>query len=177
MFLIRAKLVQFSFAWISTAFNYLIDTYEANNRNVKSESMKRLEKSSCKYGALGRRASLPNIDSSSIEDPISHDYEISDQLDSVSSTNDSANQSKKVKYSSYVIEPVAFLQNLATSIMSVSSGQFIYERIYDRLVREHMNDGHHNHTNLTMYYSLGADDCLRNVSVEETLTKMFASVG
>lgn len=37
---------------------------------------------------------------------------------------------------SYIVEPVAFIQNLASSIMSISLGQFIYTRILTRLLNE-----------------------------------------
>ena len=37
---------------------------------------------------------------------------------------------------SYIIEPVAFIQNLAASIMGISVSQFIYNRIYDRLLSQ-----------------------------------------
>lgn len=37
---------------------------------------------------------------------------------------------------SYIIEPMAFIQNLAMSIMNISLGQFIYNRILTRLINQ-----------------------------------------
>lgn len=162
--------------------------------------MKRLKKSNSNYGAIGRRASLPNInnpssanvqnsaevDSDLEQDPVANNYEISDFMNSVDLNEavPEADNSDSVqlipeshKTSTYVIEPVAFLQNLATSIMSISSGQFVYQRIYDRLVKEHMNDGHHNHTNLTSFFGQKPADCIRNASSNETLINIFKTVG
>jgi hypothetical protein len=48
---------------------------------------------------------------------------------------------------SYIVEPVAFIQNLAASIMGISLGQFIYNRILTRLVNQAI-DGK-NSTNMT----------------------------
>ena len=49
--------------------------------------------------------------------------------------------------SSYVIEPVAFIQNLASSIMNFSLGLFIYNRIFNRLLEQQNNN---NHTNFSL---------------------------
>jgi Mg2+ and Co2+ transporter CorA len=49
---------------------------------------------------------------------------------------------------SYIIEPVAFIQNLASSIMGISLSQFIYNRIFTRLLNE-ANHGQ-NGTNFTL---------------------------
>lgn len=37
-------------------------------------------------------------------------------------------------YNTYIIEPVAFMQNLASCIMGISFAQFIYNRILNRLI-------------------------------------------
>lgn len=50
---------------------------------------------------------------------------------------------------SYIIEPVAFIQNLASSIMGISLSQFIYNRIFTRLLNENNNHGQ-NGTNFTL---------------------------
>lgn len=44
--------------------------------------------------------------------------------------------SQSVCQCSYIVEPVAFIQNLAASIMGFSLGQFIYNRIFTRLLDE-----------------------------------------
>jgi hypothetical protein len=52
----------------------------------------------------------------------------------------------------YIIEPVAFIQNLASCIMGFSVGQFIYNRILNRLIEEANNSIiPSNFSNLTLF--------------------------
>ena len=52
----------------------------------------------------------------------------------------------------YIIEPVAFIQNLASCIMGFSVGQFIYNRILNRLIQEANNSIiPSNFSNLTLF--------------------------
>jgi len=51
--------------------------------------------------------------------------------------------------SSYIIEPVAFVQNLAASIMNFSLGLFIYNRIFTRLLEQQNHSNTTNNTNFS----------------------------
>ena len=50
----------------------------------------------------------------------------------------------------YVVEPVAFIYNLASSIISISLGQFIYSKILNRLIEQQNKNG----TNSTNKWNL-----------------------
>ena len=45
--------------------------------------------------------------------------------------------SQTICQTSYIVEPMAFIQNLASCIMSISLGQFIYSRILNRLIEQY----------------------------------------
>ncbi len=56
---------------------------------------------------------------------------------------------------SYIVEPVAFIQNLAASIMGFSLGQFIYNRIFTRLLDEASRQANDtNSSNMSFSYNL-----------------------
>lgn len=69
---------------------------------------------------------------------------IQDQLGSNNTNNfdnNDLNQTElvftnNVNSNTYIIEPVTFIQNMATCIMNFSLGQFIYNRILNRLIDE-----------------------------------------
>jgi hypothetical protein len=61
--------------------------------------------------------------------------------------------------SSYIIEPVAFIQNLAASIMNFSLGLFIYNRIFTRLLEQ---QNHSNTTNGTNFSFLASSPNLNS---------------
>ncbi len=115
------------------------------------------------YGSLtSRQASMPNLSKKSInanesssdleEDPVANNCEITYLLDSVDNTPSRPPIKKNSKQSSYVIEPMAFIQNLASSIMTISIGQFIYNRIYNRLVKETIDNDNGNNTSMNTSY-------------------------
>lgn len=111
------------------------------------------------------------------QDPVANNYDISDLVGSFSEQNETTSFQKKD--SSYIIEPVAFVQNLAASTMTVSVGQFVYTRIYKRLLRE----ASHHHQNTTMNYTTNHFtsskpilECNQNSS-NATLLKMYNSYG
>ena len=109
------------------------------------------------YGSLGNhQGSLPNLihgqeesqDSDLEVDPVAHNYMVSNEitLNQESNTDHIINKESNGKCS-YVIEPMAFIQNLSASIMNISVGQFIYNRIYNRLIKEANDNANHNATN------------------------------
>lgn len=64
--------------------------------------------------------------------------------------NTAASSAGKCKY---VIEPMVFLQSMASSIIGVAYGQFVYNRILDRLIEESRTNG----TNMTtLHYTAAA---------------------
>ena len=106
-----------------------------------------MKKSKTNYGSVNNNtrvhnsSSLPNFEiqtdteeSDQEFDPVASNYDARNLLGSISSgLNIKISTAPK---SSYVIEPIAFIQNLASSIISISAGQFIYHRILNRLLRE-----------------------------------------
>ncbi len=117
------------------------------------------------YGSVAdRQASMPNLVENTIEDnnsdleedPVANNCEISYLLDSTEnreSTKTKPAIKKSSSKSSYIIEPMAFIQNLAYSIMTISVSQFIYNRIYNRLVSEAIGDNTENYTISNFIYS------------------------
>jgi hypothetical protein len=59
--------------------------------------------------------------------------------------------------STYIIEPVAFIQNLASCIMGFSLGQFIYSRILNRLIKEANANSKNVSTDFTKLFSFVRD--------------------
>lgn len=115
------------------------------------------------------------------QDPVANNYDITNLSDGFS--DGSVSFEKKEK--SYIIEPVAFVQNLAASTMTVSVGQFVYSRIYKRLIREASQPysnatTNHNHTNQFYSNYLSSSnphlECSENSS-NKTLLKMYNSYG
>ena len=54
---------------------------------------------------------------------------------------------------SYIIEPVAFIQNLASSIMNFSLSLFIYNRILQRIIDQNQSHNTTNTTNFSLSFS------------------------
>lgn len=73
--------------------------------------------------------------------------DINDIVNEESEQNDSTRvelKRSKTCECSYLIEPVAFIYNMASSIISISLGQFIYAKILNRLIDQ--ENHRHNHT-------------------------------
>lgn len=71
--------------------------------------------------------------------------------------NAQAIMSQALCHCSYIVEPMAFIQNLASAIVNISLGQFIYNRILTRLIDQATGGGSPNTTNssLPSFYSFG----------------------
>ncbi|RNA16674.1 proton-coupled folate transporter-like [Brachionus plicatilis] len=79
--------------------------------------------------------------------------------------------SQTICHTSYIVEPVAFIQNLANSIMSISLGQFIYTRILERLIEQF------NKTNFVsvpkFFYSFTNSSCQASPTPIHNLSTIF----
>jgi hypothetical protein len=86
-------------------------------------------------------------------------YEIQDEIRRVCDEDDNDDSKTSIVIahtccckSSYVMEPVAFIQNLAASIMNFSLGLFIYNRIFTRLLGQNQSNKT-NGTNFSFHYT------------------------
>ncbi|CAF0897110.1 unnamed protein product [Brachionus calyciflorus] len=80
--------------------------------------------------------------------------------------------------SSYIVEPVAFIQNLATSIMGISLGQFIYNRILNRLIDEFSKSNFKQiFTNSTLFFTTNTNSSCQTspipINNNSNLTSFF----
>lgn len=103
--------------------------------------------------------------------------------------------------SSYIIEPVAFIQNLAASIMNFSLGLFIYNRIFTRLLEQQNHSNTTNGTNFSFlnsspnlnsfmairlsnsdspllysYTNFSSNDCVNDNSSMKNVSNLFSSM-
>lgn len=101
-------------------------------------------KNTKKYGAISKRDYIDeddNISANYVNSRIPNDEEIKTNTVTKSSFLCNCN---------YIVEPVAFIYNLASSIISITLGQFIYNKILNRLIDE-QNKHANNTTNFTKW--------------------------
>ncbi len=92
------------------------------------------------------------------------DSDESDYLETILNENEQEIEKIESNNCSYIVEPVAFIYNLASSIISISLSQFIYNKILDRLIEQEISNK--NGTNLTTIhpqYSIIMQSNLSNI--------------
>jgi len=91
------------------------------------------------------------------------DSDESDYLETILNENEQEIEKIESNNSSYIVEPVAFIYNLASSIISISLSQFIYNKILDRLIEQESNKNGTNLTTIHPQYSIIMQSNLSNI--------------
>lgn len=155
-------------------FTKSIDYYKKRDNNQRANIKQKLNKyksdSFLNYlptSSGGFDTSL-NLRRDSMRSVIIDDNEDGPMRDDFSQTSGEIILSQTYCKCSYIVEPVAFIQNLATSIMGISLGQFIYNRILTRLINEFNKANFKNSTNRTINYFINHASLSLNIMSNST---------